>query len=107
VRSGRIVHHLKYNIGDAKNTSSSSASRPETLGRRIVERRPKSASTTPWCRSTPKSLMNGFSSHADAAISNRSSAPRGASASPPRPGEPDQAAALETCCEQRVAMCVS
>ena len=37
--SGRILHHLRNNIEDSRNRSSSSAiMAPHTLGRRLVEK---------------------------------------------------------------------
>ena len=43
--SGRILHHLRHNIEDARNTILIIGFQaPETLGRRLVEKRPKCAS---------------------------------------------------------------
>jgi metallo-beta-lactamase family protein len=65
--AGRILHHLKYNIEDERNTVLIIGFQaPDTLGRKLVEKLPE-------VRILDKTLqvraevvvMNGFSSHAD------------------------------------------
>ena len=65
--SGRIVHHLKHNVGDPRNTVLVVGFQaPETLGRRLVE---GAAEVRIHDRMYPVRAevvaMNGFSSHAD------------------------------------------
>jgi metallo-beta-lactamase family protein len=65
--AGRILHHLKHNITDPRNTVLIIGFQaPDTLGRRIVERRPEVRILD---RVLPLrgevAVMNGFSSHAD------------------------------------------
>jgi metallo-beta-lactamase family protein len=65
--AGRIVHHLKATIEDAKNTVCIVGFQaPHTLGRRIVERRPrvKIFGVERELRAEVV-IMNGFSAHAD------------------------------------------
>jgi metallo-beta-lactamase family protein len=65
--TGRIVHHLKHNIEDPRNTVAIIGYQaPETLGRRIVERRPEvRIHGRMWKLRAEVVVMNGFSSHAD------------------------------------------
>jgi metallo-beta-lactamase family protein len=97
--SGRIVHHLKYNIGDPRNTVLIIGFQaPETLGRRIVERR---AEVRIHDHMVPLRsevvIMNGFSSHADRGDFESFLGPLAGQVRKVRlvHGEPDQAAALE------------
>lgn len=64
--SGRIVHHLKHNITDPRNTVLIIGFQAEhTLGRRLVEKRPEVRihdQTLPLKAEVV--VMNGFSSHA-------------------------------------------
>ena len=65
--SGRILHHLKHNMADARNTIAIIGFQaPETVGRRLVEYRPEIRIHD---RMIPLKaevvVMNGFSSHAD------------------------------------------
>lgn len=65
--TGRIVHHLAHNVEDPRNTVMIIGFQaPETLGRKIVERRPQ---VPIHGRMHPLRaevvVMNGFSSHAD------------------------------------------
>jgi metallo-beta-lactamase family protein len=65
--SGRILHHLKHNLGDERNTVLIIGFQaPETLGRRLVEKRPevRVLNRTVEVRAEVV-VMNGFSSHAD------------------------------------------
>jgi metallo-beta-lactamase family protein len=65
--TGRIVHHLKHNIEDPRNTVAIIGFQaPETLGRRIVEKRPEvRIHGRMWRLRAEITVMNGFSSHAD------------------------------------------
>jgi metallo-beta-lactamase family protein len=66
--AGRILHHLKNNVGDAKNTVLIVGYQAaHTLGRRLVEKqkRVKIFGETYEVRAKVKTL-NGFSAHADA-----------------------------------------
>jgi metallo-beta-lactamase family protein len=98
--SGRIVHHLKYNIGDPRNTVLIIGFQaPETLGRRIVERRPEVRihdQTIPLRAEVV--VMNGFSSHADRGDFETFLGPLAGKVRKVRlvHGEADQAAALES-----------
>lgn len=64
--SGRIVHHLKYNIEDPRNTILIIGYQaPETLGRRLVEKRPfVRIHDREWAVRAEVVIMNGFSGHA-------------------------------------------
>jgi metallo-beta-lactamase family protein len=64
---GRILHHLKHNIEDARSTVLIAGFQaPDTLGRRLVERRPE---VRILGRAVPLKaevvVLNGLSSHAD------------------------------------------
>src|SRR5205823_1107028 len=65
--SGRIVHHLKHNIEDARNTVILIGFQAvDTLGRRLVEKRPEVRIHDRWWKLRAEVVvMNGFSSHAD------------------------------------------
>jgi metallo-beta-lactamase family protein len=65
--TGRIVHHLKHNIEDPRNTVAIIGYQaPETLGRRIVEKQPDvRIHGRMWKLRAEVVVMNGFSSHAD------------------------------------------
>jgi metallo-beta-lactamase family protein len=65
--AGRIVHHLKNNVGDPKNTVVIVGFQAQhTLGRRLVEKRPKvkifGVERDVHCQ---VAVMNSFSAHAD------------------------------------------
>jgi metallo-beta-lactamase family protein len=65
--AGRILHHLKHNIEDPRNTILIVGwQAPETLGRRLVEKQPrvKILGETYTLRADVK-VINGFSAHAD------------------------------------------
>jgi metallo-beta-lactamase family protein len=65
--AGRILHHLKHNVGDERNTVLIIGFQaPNTLGRRIVERRPEvRILDRMYPLRAEVAIMNGFSSHAD------------------------------------------
>jgi metallo-beta-lactamase family protein len=65
--AGRILHHLKHNIEDKRNTVLIIGYQaPETLGRRLVERREEvRIHDRYWKLRAEVAVMNGFSSHAD------------------------------------------
>jgi metallo-beta-lactamase family protein len=64
--NGRILHHLRHNIGDARNTVLIIGFQaPETLGRRLVEKRPEVRIFGEPCPLKAEVVvMNGFSGHA-------------------------------------------
>jgi metallo-beta-lactamase family protein len=65
--AGRILHHLKNNIEDSRNTVLIVGwQAPDTLGRRIVEKQPevKIFGETYQLRAQVE-VINGFSAHAD------------------------------------------
>lgn len=67
--AGRILHHLKNNIEDPRNTILIVGwQAPETLGRRLVEKQPrvKILGETYDLRARVE-VINGFSAHADRA----------------------------------------
>lgn len=65
--SGRILHHLKHNVEDPRNTILIIGYQaPETLGRKIVERRPELRILDRFYPLRAEVVvLNGFSSHAD------------------------------------------
>jgi len=65
--NGRILHHLKNNIEDARNTVLIVGwQAPHTLGRRLVERQPVvRIFGQEYNRRAPVEVINGFSAHAD------------------------------------------
>jgi metallo-beta-lactamase family protein len=65
--TGRILHHLKNNIGDSKNAVVIVGwQAPDTLGRRLVEKQPEvKIFGEPYKRRAEVYVLNGFSSHAD------------------------------------------
>ncbi|MSQ95640.1 MAG: MBL fold metallo-hydrolase [Gemmataceae bacterium] len=64
--SGRILHHLKHNIGDPRNTVLIIGFQaPQTLGRRLVERKPEvRIFGVPVALNAEVVVLNGFSGHA-------------------------------------------
>jgi metallo-beta-lactamase family protein len=64
--SGRILHHLKYNIGDPRNSVLIIGYQaPETLGRRLVEKKPEvRIHGGTWPLKAEVAVLNGFSGHA-------------------------------------------
>jgi metallo-beta-lactamase family protein len=65
--AGRILHHLKHNIEDPRTTVLIIGYQaPETVGRRLVERRPEVRLLDRVCQLRAEVVvMNGFSCHAD------------------------------------------
>ena len=65
--TGRILHHLKHNIEDPRNTILIIGYQaPETLGRRLVEKRPEvRIHDKTYAVRAEVVVMNGFSCHAD------------------------------------------
>jgi metallo-beta-lactamase family protein len=65
--AGRVLHHLKHNIEDARNTILIVGYQaPDTLGRRLVERRPEVRILgRAWQVKAEVVVLNGLSSHAD------------------------------------------
>lgn len=65
--SGRILHHLKHNIEDERNTVLIIGYQaPDTLGRRLVECRPEVRIHDRFRKLNAEVVvLNGFSSHAD------------------------------------------
>jgi metallo-beta-lactamase family protein len=95
---GRILHHLKHNIEDARSTVLIAGFQaPGTLGRRLVERRPAVRILgREVALKAEVVVLNGLSSHADHGDLMRSLAPLAAEGRRVRlvHGEPDRAAAL-------------
>jgi metallo-beta-lactamase family protein len=96
--AGRVLHHLKHNVGDPKNTVLIAGYQAEgTLGRRIVERQPELRILG---RAYPLKaevvVLNGLSSHADHGDLMRSLGPLVGTAQKVRlvHGEPERSAAL-------------
>jgi metallo-beta-lactamase family protein len=96
--AGRILHHLKHNIEDARNTILIVGFQaPDTLGRRLVERRPEVRILgRTYALKAEVVVLNGLSSHADQADLLRDLGPLRLTARRVRlvHGEPDRAAAL-------------
>src|SRR5439155_17237858 len=65
--AGRILHHLKHNIEDPRNTVLIIGFQaPDTLGRRIAEKQAEvRIHDQMWKLRAEVAVMNGFSSHAD------------------------------------------
>src|SRR5437660_10567938 len=65
--AGRILHHLKHNIEDARNTILIAGYQaPDTLGQRLVERRPEVRILgRTFALKAEVVVLNGLSSHAD------------------------------------------
>jgi metallo-beta-lactamase family protein len=96
--AGRVLHHLKHNIEDPRATILIVGFQaPDTLGRRLVERRPQVRILGRTF--TPKAevvVLNGLSSHADHGGLLRALGPLAGTARRVRlvHGEPERAAAL-------------
>jgi metallo-beta-lactamase family protein len=96
--AGRVLHHLRHNIEDPRNTVLIAGwQAPDTLGRRLVERRPevRILGRTLALRAEVV-VLNGLSSHADHRDLLRSLGPLAGTVQQVRlvHGEPDRAAAL-------------
>lgn len=96
--NGRILHHLKHNLSEPRNTVLITGYQAaDTLGRRLVERRPE---VRILGRMVPVKaeivVLNGLSSHADHGELLRMLGPLAGTTSRVRlvHGEPDRAAAL-------------
>jgi metallo-beta-lactamase family protein len=65
--AGRILHHLKHNVGDPRNTILIAGYQAEhTLGRRLIEKRPEVKILGRPCPVRAEVVsLNGLSSHAD------------------------------------------
>ncbi len=103
--SGRILHHLRHNIEDPRNTILIIGFQaPETLGRRLVEKRPGVRILNAVCQLKAEVVvMNGFSGHAGRDDLLAALSPL---AEPKRKlrlvhGEPDQAEALLVTLKER------
>jgi metallo-beta-lactamase family protein len=96
--AGRILHHLKHTIEDSRNTILIVGFQaPETLGRRLVERRPEVRILgRSWSLKADIVVLNGLSSHADHGDLLRDLAPLVGRTQRIRlvHGEPERAAAL-------------
>jgi metallo-beta-lactamase family protein len=96
--AGRILHHLKHNLEDPRSTVLIVGFQaPDTLGRRLVERRPevRILGRTVAVKAEVV-VLNGLSSHADHGDLLRSLGPLAPAARQVRlvHGEPERAAAL-------------
>src|SRR5262249_41313482 len=96
--AGRVLHHLKHNVEDARNTVLIVGFQaPDTLGRRLVERRPEVRILGRTCQVKAEVVvLNGLSSHADHPGLIAALSPLAGEAQRVRlvHGEPDRAAAL-------------
>jgi metallo-beta-lactamase family protein len=96
--AGRVLHHLKHNIEDARSTILIAGFQaPDTLGRRLVERRPEVRILgRTFELKAEVVVINGLSSHADHGDLLRSLGPLVGKARQVRlvHGEPERAAAL-------------
>jgi metallo-beta-lactamase family protein len=96
--AGRILHHLKHNIEDPRSTILIAGFQaPDTLGRRLVERRPEVRILgQTFALKAEVVVLNGLSSHADHGELLRSLGPLAGTAQQVRlvHGEPERAAAL-------------
>jgi metallo-beta-lactamase family protein len=96
--AGRILHHLKHNLDDPRNTILIAGFQAEhTLGRRLVERRPEVRILGRVCPVRAEIVvLNGLSSHADHADFVRMLSPLATTTKKVRlvHGEPDRATAL-------------
>ncbi len=96
--AGRILHHLEHNIEDPRSTILIVGFQaPDTLGRRLVERRPEVRILgRTFAVRAEVVVLNGLSSHADHGDLLRDLGPLAATAQKVRlvHGEPDRAAAL-------------
>ena len=96
--AGRILHHLKHNLDDPRNTVLIAGYQAEhTLGRRLVKRQPEVRVLSRLCPVRAEIVvLNGLSSHADHGDLLRMLGPLALTTKTVRlvHGEPDRAAAL-------------
>jgi metallo-beta-lactamase family protein len=96
--AGRVLHHLKHNLGDPRNTILIAGYQAaDTLGRRLVERRPEVRVLGRVCPVRAEVVvLNGLSSHADHPDLLRMLGPLAGGTGRVRlvHGEPDRSAAL-------------
>jgi metallo-beta-lactamase family protein len=96
--AGRVLHHLKHNVGDPRSTVLIVGYQaPDTLGRRLVERRPEVRILgRSFAVKAEVVVLNGLSSHADHGGLLRGLAPLAAAGTRVRlvHGEPARAEAL-------------
>ena len=96
--AGRVLHHLKHNLGDPRSTVLIAGYQAaDTLGRRLVERRPEVRVLGRVCPVRAEIVvLNGLSSHADHPELLRMLGPLSGGTARVRlvHGEPDRAAAL-------------
>jgi len=96
--AGRILHHLKHHVEDPRSTILIVGFQaPDTLGRRLVERRPEVRILgRTFALKAEVVVLNGLSSHADHGDLLRSLGPLAGTARRVRlvHGEPERAAAL-------------
>ncbi len=96
--AGRVLHHLKHNIDDPRNTILIAGYQAEgTLGRRLVERQPEVRMLgRPVPVKAEMVVLNGLSSHADHGDFMRMLGPLATTTSRVRlvHGEPDRAEKL-------------
>ena len=101
--SGRILHHLRHQIEDERNTVLIIGYQaPETLGRRLVEKRPEVRILGAPCKLKAEVVvMNGFSGHAGRDDLLAMLTPLAGTKLRLVHGEPDQAEALMTTLKER------
>jgi metallo-beta-lactamase family protein len=96
--AGRVLHHLRHNLGDARNTILIAGFQAQhTLGRRLVERQPEvRVLGRPVPVKAEVVVLNGLSSHADHGDFLRMLGPLAAGTAKVRlvHGEPERAEAL-------------
>jgi metallo-beta-lactamase family protein len=101
--SGRILHHLRHHIQDERNTILIIGYQaPETLGRRLVEKKPEVRILGAPCKLKAEVVvMNGFSGHAGRDDLLAMLTPLAGVKLRLVHGEPDQAEALMTTLKER------
>jgi metallo-beta-lactamase family protein len=102
--AGRVLHHLKHNVEDERSTILIVGFQaPDTLGRRLVERRPEVRILgRTWRVRAEVVVLNGLSSHADHAGMVAALSPLAGEAERLRlvHGEPERAEALAAALRQ-------
>lgn len=103
--SGRILHHLKHNLGDERNiVAIVGFQAPDTLGRRLIEKRPEVRIHDGLIKVRAEiAILNGFSGHAGRDELLEMLTPLKDQTKKVRlvHGEPDQAEALATALRER------